>query len=110
MRRPLMPRLADHPTLPDYQRYVAELEEERGFADQTVLEKCLLLGEEVGELFKTIREATGMSVDTQTAVSPVADELADVFIMLCSIANRAGVDLDTAFRAKEEKNRERTWR
>jgi NTP pyrophosphatase (non-canonical NTP hydrolase) len=75
-----------------------------------VLEKCLLLGEEVGELFKTIRKATGMSVDTRTAVSPVADELADVLIMLCSIANRAGVDLDAAFRAKEEKNRERTWR
>jgi len=29
---------------------------ERGFENETVLEQCLLLGEEVGELFKAVRK------------------------------------------------------
>jgi hypothetical protein len=36
----------------DLQRYVAKMEEERGFAHRDVVSQCLLLGEEVGELFK----------------------------------------------------------
>ncbi|MCX6099965.1 MAG: pyrophosphohydrolase [Candidatus Bipolaricaulota bacterium] len=72
-------------TLADFQRYVAELERERGFDDQTARDKCLLLGEEVGELFRAVRRAEG------------------------AIANRYGVDLEAAFRAKEAKNRERAW-
>lgn len=55
----MMPSLKSNPTLSDLQRYVSELEQERGFAHQDVLQKCLLLGEEVGELFKTIRKRKG---------------------------------------------------
>jgi NTP pyrophosphatase (non-canonical NTP hydrolase) len=36
--------------------------------------------------------------------------LADCLIYLCAIANRYGIDLEAAFRAKEAKNRERTWK
>jgi NTP pyrophosphatase (non-canonical NTP hydrolase) len=42
--------------LDDLQRYVAEMEEERGFSHVDVVQQCLLLGEEVGELFKAIRK------------------------------------------------------
>lgn len=38
-------KLKTEPTLADFQVYVKELELERGFSDQTALEKCLLLGE-----------------------------------------------------------------
>jgi NTP pyrophosphatase (non-canonical NTP hydrolase) len=104
-----MPDLAERPTLAAFQAYVAELEAERGFADQTPVEKCLLLGEEVGELFKAVRRVQGLPVDPTTAIGGVADELADILIFLCSIANRYDVDLEAAFRDKEVINKSRSW-
>ncbi len=56
-----MPRLNLNPTLADFQHYVSELEVERNFANQDVRDKCILLGEEVGELFKAIRKAEGIA-------------------------------------------------
>lgn len=104
-----MPTLKDQPQLSDFQRYVSELEQERGFATQTTIDKCLLLGEEVGELFKAIRKSEGLLVDVNSDFSEIADELADIFIYLCAIANRKGIDLEEAFRSKEEKNKQRKW-
>lgn len=105
-----MPVLKNNPELMDYQNYVAELENERGFARQTTIDKCLLLGEEVGELFKAIRKSEGLSVDSHSKFTDVGDELADIFIYLCALANRKNIDLEAAFRAKEEKNKKRTWK
>ena len=104
-----MPKLEPNPTLADFQRYVEQLEQERGFADQTVLDKCLLLGEEVGELFKAIRKSEGLLIDEASPVGEVGEELADILIYLCAIANRTGLDLEAAFRSKEERNHTRTW-
>lgn len=104
-----MNQLKPNPTLRDFQDFVKALEIERGFDHQDVLSKCLLLGEEVGELFKSIRKTTGMSIDSQSKISSVAHEMADVIIMLCSIANRLDVDLEAAFRDKEKINLTRTW-
>ncbi|WP_342607169.1 MazG nucleotide pyrophosphohydrolase domain-containing protein [Vibrio tritonius] len=104
-----MPTLKPNANLADFQKYVAELEVERGFSDQKVNEKCLLLGEEVGELFKAIRKAEGIAIDPNSKVGEIGDELADVFIYLCSIANRYDIDLETAFLDKELKNSKRKW-
>lgn len=105
-----MPDLKSTPTLADFQIYVDALESERGFQDQALIQKCLLLGEEIGELFKAVRQREAMLLDPASRVEPLADELADVLIYLCAIANRCGVDLEQAFRAKEEKNKKRVWR
>jgi NTP pyrophosphatase (non-canonical NTP hydrolase) len=105
-----MPVLPETPNLAAFQTYVRQLEHERGFEAQSPIEKCLLLGEEVGELFKSVRKAQGLATDTRTDVSPVAEELADVFILLLSVANRHDVDLEQAFRAKEAKNHARNWK
>jgi NTP pyrophosphatase (non-canonical NTP hydrolase) len=104
-----MPELKPKPTLKDYQSYVVELEEERGFSHQDVIEKCLMLGEEVGELFKAVRKARNIKVDQNSDITSVSEELADVFIFLCSIANKFHIDLEKAFREKEEINKTRTW-
>lgn len=104
-----MPHLVSPASLADYQAYVQALELERGFSDQDVLQKCLLLGEEVGELFRAIRKAQGMVVDETAKIGGAADEMADVLILLCAIANRCGVDLEQAFRDKEEINKRRRW-
>ncbi len=105
-----MPTLKNNPTLENFQQYVSELETERSFASQTVIDKCLLLGEEVGELFKAVRKTEGLLIDSNSSFSEIGDELTDIFIYLCAIANRKGIDLETAFRAKEEKNKTRTWK
>jgi NTP pyrophosphatase (non-canonical NTP hydrolase) len=104
-----MTNLKNNPTLKDYQDYILEMEKERGFADEGVREKCILLGEEVGELFKSIRKSTGIKTEKGKEVSPVSEELADVLIYICEIANRCGVDLEEAFRLKEAKNSKRVW-
>jgi NTP pyrophosphatase (non-canonical NTP hydrolase) len=90
------------------QAYVARIELERGFNESTT-EKCLLLGEEVGELFKAIRAATGLGVDPKSRVGEVGEELADVLFFLLAIANRCGVDLATAARDKDAANIGRVW-
>lgn len=105
-----MPELRSNPTLKDFQDYVIELEKERGFTEQTVLQRSLLLGEEVGELFKAIRKAEQIGVDKNSKVGSVEEELADVMIFVFSIANRYGIDLEKAFREKEEVNKKREWR
>jgi NTP pyrophosphatase (non-canonical NTP hydrolase) len=104
-----MPDLRSRPTLADYQAFVVELEAERGFARQTPVEKCLLLGEEVGELFKAIRKAEGLAIEPGAKVGGIGEELSDILVYLCAIANRYGVDLEQAFRAKEEINKTRRW-
>ena len=104
-----MPSLGDRPTLDDLQRYVGELEDERGFASQSVRDKCLLLGEETGELFKSVRRAEGMAIDEEACVRDVAHELVDILIYVCAIANRYGLRLEDAFRAKETINANRRW-
>ena len=105
-----MPELNNKPTLVDFQKYVTELEVERGFSDQSIIDKCLLMGEEVGELFKAVRKSEGLSIDANSTFTEIGDELTDVFIYLCAIANRKNIDLESAFRAKEEKNKQRIWK
>lgn len=104
-----MPNLKKDPTITDIQIYVSELEQERGFADQDVFKKCLMLGEEIGELFKAIRKQEKMSIDSASTSFSVQEEVADVIIMLCSIANRFDINLERAFREKEEINKKRNW-
>lgn len=104
-----MPYLRERPNLKDFQSYVKELKIERGFDNQTVIEKCLLLGEEIGELFKAVRKSEKLKIDKNSQFTFVKDELADIMIYLCAIANRYKIDLEEAFRSKEEINKKRNW-
>ena len=104
-----MLNLRENPTLEDFQRYVQELEMERGFSHQSIRDKCLLLGEETGELFKAIRKAEGLNIDNNSDFGNIADELADILIYLCSIANRLDISIEQSFRDKEKINKRRKW-
>lgn len=106
-----MLKLPSKPTLTDFQKYVDQLETERGFKNQNILQKCLLLGEEIGELFKAVRKHdASLRVDENSKVGSLEEELADVLIYLCAVANKYNIDLEQAFRKKEEKNKTRTWK
>ncbi|MFA7319167.1 MAG: MazG nucleotide pyrophosphohydrolase domain-containing protein [Parcubacteria group bacterium] len=106
-----MPILKEIPTLKDFQEYVRELEKERGFEKEDVSQKCLLLGEEIGELFKSVRKKNKVTkVDHNSKFGSIDEELADVIILICTIANRFDIDLEQAFREKEELNKKRVWK
>ena len=104
-----MPTLKNHPLLKDFQTYVEELELERGFDDQSARDKCLLLGEEIGELFKAIRKSEGLKIDQSSTFGSISHELADILIYICAIANRYDLDLEQSFREKEDINKHRKW-
>ncbi len=102
--------LGPNPTLGDIQKYVADMEQERGFTHKSVVEQGLLLVEEVGELCKVIRHRSKLGIDTDKQYDFDAEgEVADIVIVLCSVANRLGVDIEQALRTKEEHNKKRTW-
>jgi hypothetical protein len=61
-------------------------------------------------LFKAIRKTEKMKVDAHSDTKHIDEELADIVIFLCSIANRYNIDLEQAFRKKEEYNKTRAWK
>lgn len=99
-----------HATLADWQAYVQQKIEERGFADETTQQKFLLLVEEVGELAKALRPLEGIKTSDDSAVLEVKHEMADVFWLLACLANGLDIDLDEALRSKDAKNEKRTWK
>jgi NTP pyrophosphatase (non-canonical NTP hydrolase) len=99
---------AANPNLADYQKLISELVVERGYDEETISEVFTLLVEEIGELAKAIRKYNGQKVHTDSQTHNVAEELADVFWLIIDLCNRLGVDLEQAFRAKEDKNQSRT--
>lgn len=98
------------PELPALQAYQAEVCRQRGWDQASDLEVFLLFSEEVGELAKAIRKRRSLFDQGGVPQSDhVAEELADVFSYLLDLSQRLGVDLETAYRAKEDVNRAREW-
>ena len=100
-------------TLPQIQDYISKVLELRGFSNQTVQDKLLLLIEEVGELAKSVRKfSSGASVDERklSNYSNVESELADVFIVLVSVADKLNLDLFEYLKQKESENINRVWK
>jgi NTP pyrophosphatase (non-canonical NTP hydrolase) len=105
-----MEPLSPGASLGQLQDYVGRMESERGLDRQDIASQCLKLGEEVGELFRAVRKLQGNPQDPTGRIASVADETADVLILLAAVANRCGVNLEDALRAKEAVNESRTWR
>lgn len=101
--------LKENPTLKDFQQYVKDLIKERGFEKQTILETFMLLSEEIGEVAKAIRKLKDLKVDKNSREPELELEIADVFIFLLRLCNDCNVDLEKAFRDKEEINKKRIW-
>ncbi len=101
-------QLKAQPTLHDFQQYIQDMVAARGF-QRTLAQKFMLLTEEVGELAKAARKHDGQPLATDSVTSDTAHEAADVLMILLDICNTLDIDLEQAFRAKEEKNKLRTW-
>ena len=101
--------LKKQPTLKDFQQYVRNLVKERGFENDNIPEIFMLLSEEIGEMAKAARRRINMKTDDNSHKPDLELEIADVFIYLLDICNRFDVDMEKAFRDKEEINKKRGW-
>lgn len=100
-------------SLQSFQQYVKQTLKDRGFDDETVAQKFMLLLEEIGEFAHAARKRANIKVDEtkwRDNEQNLHDEAADVFINLLDTCNKLDIDLAQAFLAKEEKNRKRTWK
>ncbi|OIP22962.1 hypothetical protein COX95_02860 [bacterium CG_4_10_14_0_2_um_filter_33_32] len=99
----------DSLTLKELQAYVKKTLKERGFDDETVEQKLLLLVEEVGELAKALRKHSGIKIDKNRPQGEVEHEIADCFIYILDICNKLNIDIEKAFWSKEKINKQRHW-
>ena len=100
-------------SLVELQNYINNVLEIRGFNNQSIELKLMLLMEEVGELANSIRkDSTSLPIDRCKInnYSPIEEEIADVLIVLFSIANKLQIDLYDAFLKKERDNIKRKWK
>lgn len=101
-----MLNLKEKPILKDFQEYIREMCIERNFknnADRSKLFAHLL--EEAGELASACRKFE----KGKKPKEEIELEISDVLIFLLHIANFYQVDLEEAFRKKEEINKTRVW-
>ena len=106
-------KLNEGNTLQEVQQYIKDVIEIRGFSNQEIEKTMLLLLEEVGELAKSIRKnVTDMGIDNNKAnhYDTIESEVADVFIVLCSVCNKLDIDLYKALKEKEQENINRIWK
>ena len=99
-------------SLPKIQDYVARMEIERGGqAGSTVPVPQARRGScrTVPGSSQPARTASGPRQDPGGRIAGVRDEAADTLILLISIANRCGINLEDALRAKESRNETRIW-
>jgi NTP pyrophosphatase (non-canonical NTP hydrolase) len=92
-----------------YQQYVREIMAERGFDDETVSQKFMLLLEETGEFAQAARKHADLAQATDTTAETLSDAAADVFTILIDLCNQVNVDLAQAFVYREHKNQSRSW-
>lgn len=102
--------LKPQPTIKDFQKYVADMVKERGFDKESVPVIFMLFLEECGEMAKAARKASNIKTDDNSEKFKLENEAADVFIYLLDICNNFNIDLEKAFRDKEEINKGREWK
>src|SRR5579872_3099961 len=105
-----MAHLKNDPTLKELQDYLALVCQERGWTKDSPSEKFVLFIEEVGELAKAMRKMAGLYAEqAKPNALSLKEEFADVLSYLLDLANCFQIDLEQAFRAKEQINQSRTW-
>lgn len=97
-------------SLRNLQRYIWQMNIERGFNTKDPSKKLVMLMEEMGELAKAVRKVSGLKFTDTTKRTELKEELADVQIVLLGLASMLNIDMLDAVREKEGKNRTRTWK
>ncbi len=91
-------------TISHLQEYVAEKIKERGFEDESLHERLLLLTEELGELVNACRKISGMNVDKNREITNnTGEEIADVINLVFAVGIKLGLDIEKEFIEKNAK-------
>ena len=109
----LWENLQETDSLRKVQQYIKAVNTVRGFEDQPIEERMLLLTEEIGELAKSIRKnATNMSTDVnkQYSYDSIESEVSDCLYVLASVCNRLDIDMFKCLKEKEKENIHRVWK
>ncbi len=89
-------------TIQHLQEYIRYKIDERGFDDEPLHERLLMLTEEVGELVKACRKTNGMHVDVSKKDEHwLGGEITDVINMVFAVAIELGIDVESEFKKKE---------
>ena len=89
-------------TIKTLQEHIAHKITERGFDDESLHERLLLLAEEVGELIHACRKTSGMHTDqNRPRDERPEEEVVDVLNLIFAVAIKMGVDVETEFAKKE---------
>ena len=89
-------------TISHLQEYVGEKIKTRGFEDETLQERLLLLTEELGELVNACRKISGMNVDKDREIkNETGEEIVDVINLVFAVGIKLGLDIEKEFIAKE---------
>ena len=108
----LLANISKTSTLNELQDYIRSVIRIRGFENEEIEKKMLLLLEETGELAKAIRkDYTDMGIDDKKLnhYTNIENEVADVFIVLICICNKLNINLFDAVYKKEAENVPRNW-
>lgn len=98
-------------TISHFQEYIAQKIKDRGFEDETLHERLLLLTEEVGELVNACRKLTGMNVDQGREITnETGEEVTDVINMVFSVGIKLGLNMEEEFLSKEKKVDKRNYK
>lgn len=88
-------------TLAHLQEYCASKIEERGFKDETLHERLVMLVEEIGELAKACRKISGMYTDSdRTIINNTGEEIAGVINMIFAVGIQLNLDIEKEFLEK----------
>ncbi len=91
-------------TIKHLQEYVADKIKARGFEDETLHERLVLLMEEVGELAKACRKVSGMNSDQNRGnMLKVGEEVVDVINLALAVSIKLDLDMEKEFFEKEAK-------
>lgn len=93
----------------EFQQHIKAVLTKRGFDEETIAQKFMLLLEEMGELAQAARKHAKIKTAKEKELENLEDEIGDVFILLLDLCNKLGVDAETAIIQKETKNNKRTW-
>ncbi|RAP75322.1 MazG nucleotide pyrophosphohydrolase domain-containing protein [Paenibacillus montanisoli] len=92
----------------EFQQYVKDWSELKGFDKSTIEQRMLYLMTEVGELAKEVLSVS-FHPDAERKEN-LGYEMYDVVWNIFDLANKLGIDLEQAFKAKMDINDKRTWK
>ncbi|WP_243523291.1 MazG nucleotide pyrophosphohydrolase domain-containing protein [Bacillus pseudomycoides] len=91
--------------LSEFQQYVANFSEKKGFQNTTIEIRTMYLMAELGELTEAIVKRN----EGKNAKREIGLEMFDVIWNVCDLANKLEIDLEEAFQEKMKINRDREW-